>query len=88
MTVLFFPRLKSVYRGKEGYLGNQRYGVKAAEHEGGPTTQDVLLPSASLISRPYRNIVYSWKDTPTVSLETMAPTHKYVRTARLDADAT
>lgn len=34
-TTVFFPRPKSVHRGEEGYLGNQNYGVKAAEHEGG-----------------------------------------------------
>lgn len=39
----FFPRLKSVHRGEEGYLENQHYEVKAAERErGDPTTQDVL----------------------------------------------
>lgn len=30
----FFLQPKSVYRGEEGNLGNQRYGVKAAKHEG------------------------------------------------------
>lgn len=46
------PRLSSVHREKEGYLGNQRYEVKPAEREqGGPTTQDVLLPSVSFAHR-------------------------------------
>lgn len=34
-TIFFFLQPKSVYRGEEGNLGNQRYGVKAAEREGG-----------------------------------------------------
>lgn len=52
---------------------------------GNPTTQDVLLSSVS--PQALRHIVYSWKDPSTVSLETMALTHKYVRIARLDAGA-
>lgn len=87
-TTVFFPRLKSVHRGEEGYLENQHYEVKSAEHErGDSTTQDVLLSSVSPQALLSQNIVYSWKDPSTVSLGTMALTHKYVRIARLDADA-
>lgn len=72
LLFFFFPlQPKSVYRGKEGNLGNQRYGVKAAEHEGGSyDTGCTPLPSVSPKAPPptYRNIVYSWKDPPTESV--------------------
>lgn len=72
----FFARPKSVHRGEEGYLGNQNYRVKAAEHERGVLRQDVLLSSVSpQVPQVSWNIVYSWKDSSTVSLGTMALTH-------------
>lgn len=52
---LFFPpRPKSAHRGEEGYLGNQRYGVKAAEHEQGVLRHRMYsyLPCLSLLSPP------------------------------------
>lgn len=48
----FFLQLKSVHRGEEGNLGNQRYGVKAAEHEGG--SYDRMYSYLPCLLRLYR----------------------------------
>lgn len=76
---------KSVHRGKEGYLGNQRYEVKPTEREEGsydtgcsPTFRVVRTPSPPTVKSSIRGKIL------TVPFETMLRAHNYLRAKHPD----
>lgn len=76
-------RFKPVHRGKEGYLGNQRYEVKPAERKEGsydtgcsPTFRVVRAPCPPTVKSSIRGKIL------TVPFETMLRARSYVRNTR------